>query len=165
LVDIAGGHGVLLANFLKANPNLNGLLFDLPEVIAGANEVLEKEGVAERVTTASGDFFEAVPARADAYMMKHIIHDWDDERAIKILSNIAHAMNPDGKVLIVEQVIPQGNVPHLGKMMDLEMLVSPGGVERTETEYREILEAAGLKINRIIPTESPFSIVEAIKVS
>ena len=165
LVDVAGGHGKLLAEFLKANPDLNGVLFDLPEVIAGAGEVLEKEGVAKRVTTVGGDFFEAIPADADAYLMKHIIHDWDDDRAVKILKNIASVMNPNAKVLIAEQIIPAGNMPHLGKLMDLEMLVSPGGVERTEEEYREILAAAGLKLNRVIATKSQISIVEAIKAS
>ena len=163
LVDVAGGHGTLLAEFLKANPALNGVLFDLPEVIAGAGEMLEKEGVRARVTTAGGDFFETVPAGADAYLMKHIIHDWDDDRAVKILKNIAGVMNPNGKVLIVEQVIPDGNVPHPGKLLDLEMLVSPGGIERTEEEYREILAAAGLRLNRIIATKSLMSIIEAVK--
>lgn len=164
LVDIAGGHGALLAEFLKANPNLRGVLFDLPEVIAGAPALLAAEGVTERVETVAGDFFQSVTPNADVYMMKHIIHDWDDERAVQILSNIARAMNPNGKVLIIEQVIPAGNEPHLGKLMDLEMLVSPGGVERTEKEYAEILTQAGLRLNRIVPTKSPFSIVEAVKI-
>ncbi|HYP49990.1 MAG TPA: methyltransferase [Pyrinomonadaceae bacterium] len=163
LVDIAGGHGALLSAFLKANPNLNGVLFDLPEVVAGAPALLEKEGVAERGETVSGDFFQAVPPGADVYMMKHIIHDWDDARAVKILSNIRAAMKPDGKVLLIEHVVPQGNTPDMSKMMDLEMLVSPGGVERTAEEYTEILAAAGLRLNRIIPTKSPLSIVEAVK--
>jgi hypothetical protein len=163
LVDIAGGHGALLSAFLKANPNLKGVLFDLPEVVAGAPALLEKVGVADRVETVSGDFFQAVPAGADVYMMKHIIHDWDDARAVKILSNIAGAMKPEGKVLIIEHVVPPGNTPDMSKMMDLEMLVSPGGVERTAEEYAEILAAAGLRLNRIIPTKSPLSIVEAVK--
>lgn len=163
LVDIAGGHGALLSAFLKANPNLKGVLFDLPEVVAGAPALLEKEGVSERVETLSGDFFQSVPAGADVYMMKHIIHDWDDERAVKILSNIASTMNSEGKVLIIEHVVPPGNAPDMSKMMDLEMLVSPGGVERTAEEYAEILSAAGLRLNRIIPTKSPLSIVEAVK--
>jgi SAM-dependent methyltransferase len=163
LVDIAGGHGALLAAFLKANPNLKGVLFDLPEVVAGAPALLEKEAVAERVETVSGDFFQTVPSGADVYMMKHIIHDWDDDRAVKILSNIATAMKPDGKVLIVEHVVPAGNTPDMSKVMDLEMLVSPGGVERTEAEYSEILAQAGLRLNRIVPTKSPLSIVEAVK--
>ncbi len=163
LVDVAGGHGTLLAGFLKANPQLEGVLFDLPEVTERAPEFLAKEGVSERVETVSGDFFESIPENCDVYMMKHIIHDWDDERAVKILKNIAAVMNETGKVLIVEQVVPAGNAAHAGKIMDLEMLVSPGGIERTEEEYRDLLAQAGLKLNRVIGSASPLSIVEAVK--
>ncbi len=163
LTDIAGGHGYLLAQVLKANPNMKGILFDVPSVITGASGLLEEQGVAERVEKVSGDFFSSVPGSADAYMMKHIIHDWDDERAIKILQNIQQAMNADGKVLIVEVVVPEGNGPHYSKALDLEMLVSPGGVERTATEYRELLAAAGLRLTRIVPTKSPFSVIEAVR--
>jgi hypothetical protein len=163
LVDIAGGHGYLLAQILKPNPNVKGILFDVPPVIAGASALLEGEGVSERVEKVSGDFFASVPKGADAYMMKHIIHDWDDERALKILQNINAAMAQDGKVLIVEVVVPEGNEPHYSKLLDLEMLASPGGVERTATEYRELLAAAGLRLARIIQTTSPYSIIEAVK--
>jgi len=163
LVDIAGGHGLLLAAFLKANPDLKGVLFDVPTVIEGAGEVLESEGVAARVETATGDFFQSVPAGGDFYMMKHIIHDWDDERSLEILKNIYSAMNDDGKVLIVEMVVKEGNEPDFSKIMDLEMLVTPGGVERTATEYRALLAQAGLRLTRIVPTASPYSIVEAVK--
>jgi hypothetical protein len=163
LVDIAGGHGLLLAAFLKANPNLKGVLFDVPTVIEGAGETLESEGVAARVETATGDFFRSVPAGGDLYMMKHIIHDWDDERSLEILKNIRSAMNENGKVLIVEMVIKEGDEPDFSKIMDLEMLVTPGGVERTADEYRELLARAGLRLTRIIPTASPYSIVEAVK--
>lgn len=163
IADIAGGHGFLLAQILKANPNISGILFDMPSVIEGAGSLLEKEGVADRVEKVKGNFFESVPAGSDAYIMKHIIHDWDDERSIKILKNIHSAINEDGKVLIVEIVVPMDNEPHLSKIMDLEMLVSPGGVERTEKEYKELLAAAGFRLTRIIPTKSPYSIVEGVK--
>jgi SAM-dependent methyltransferase len=163
LVDIAGGHGRLLAAILKANPHLQGVLFDLPFVIENAGELLESEGVATRTEKVSGDFFESVPADADAYMMKHIIHDWDDQSSIKILQNIHRAMNEDGKVLIVEMVVPVGNAPSPAKGLDIVMLTIEGGKERTEKEYRELLDAAGLRLTRIIPTRSPFSIVEAMK--
>jgi hypothetical protein len=163
LVDIAGGHGYLLAQVLKASPGLKGILFDVPAVIQGAGALLEKEGVAARVEAVAGDFFAAVPRGAAAYMMKHIIHDWDDERAVKILSRIREAMPDSGKVLVIETVVPAGNEPHYSKVLDLEMLVSPGGVERTADEYRELLAAAGLRLTRIIPTASPYSIVEAEK--
>jgi hypothetical protein len=163
LVDIAGGHGLLLAAFLKANPQLKGVLFDVPTVIEGAGAVLESEGVAARVETATGDFFHSVPAGGDLYMMKHIIHDWDDARSLEILKNIRSAMNDDGRVLIVEMVVREGNEPDFSKIMDLEMLVTPGGIERTAAEYRELLAQAGLHLTRIVPTASPYSIVEAVK--
>ena len=164
LADVAGGHGLLLAGVLKANPQLRGLLFDQSSVIDGATALLEKEGVAARVELARGSFFESVPAGADAYMMKHIIHDWDDERSLLILKNIHRAAPANGKVLIVEMVITPGNDPQFGKIQDMEMLVSPGGIERTESEYRELLQQAGFKLTRVIPTRSPLSIVEAVKV-
>ncbi len=163
LADIAGGHGYLLAQVLKANPEMRGILFDVPSVINGADALLEREGVAGRVEKVAGDFFASVPAGADAYMMKHIIHDWDDERSIKILSNIHAAMADDGKVLIVETVVPEGNEPHYSKLLDLEMLTSPGGMERNESEYRDLLAAAGFRLTRIIPTRSPFSVIEGVK--
>ncbi|HUQ31329.1 MAG TPA: methyltransferase [Pyrinomonadaceae bacterium] len=164
LADIAGGHGYLLSQVLKANPGMKGVLFDTDSVIAGANALLEEEGVIDKIEKVTGDFFAAVPKNADAYMMKHIIHDWDDERAVRILRNINQAMPEDGKVLIVEVVVPEGNEPHYSKLLDLEMLVSPGGVERTATEYSDLLAAAGLQLTRIIPTKkSPFSIIEAVR--
>jgi hypothetical protein len=163
LADIAGGHGYLLSQVLKANPEVRGILFDVEGVIAGADVLLEKEGVAERVEKITGNFFEAVPENVDAYMMKHLIHDWDDERATRILENIRRAMPLDGKLLIVEVVVPEGNEPHQSKLVDLEMLVSPGGVERTASEYRELLASAGLRLTRIVPTRSPFSIIEAVR--
>ncbi|MDQ3713866.1 MAG: acetylserotonin O-methyltransferase [Acidobacteriota bacterium] len=163
LVDIGGGQGILLAGILKANPQTQGILFDMPSVIAGESELLEKEGVTARVEKVSGDFFQSVSAGADAYLMKHIIHDWDDEQSIKILQNIYSAMNGNGKVLIVEMVIPEGNEPSPSKILDLQMLIGTGGKERTEKEYRELLETAGFRLTRIIPTRSPLSIVEAVK--
>lgn len=163
LADIAGGHGFLLSQVLKANPEMKGVLFDLPPVIAGAGALLEREGVSGRVETVTGSFFESVPAGADIYMMKHIIHDWNDEDSVRILRNINAVLKPEGKVLIVETIVPEGSEPHYSKLLDLEMLVSPGGMERTAEEYRELLAAAGLKLNRIIPTKTPFSIIEALR--
>ncbi len=162
LADIAGGHGFLLAQILNANPNMRGILFDMEHVIAGSGEMLHSQGVADRVETASGDFFKEVPA-ADAYIMKHIIHDWDDERAVKIMQSIHRAMIGDGKLLLAEMVIPEGNFPHPGKMLDLEMLTSPGGVERTESEYAQLFERSGFRLNRIVPTMSPFGVIEAVR--
>ena len=162
LADIAGGHGYLLSQILKANPNMKGILFDMEHVIAGSAEMLRSFGVEDRVETVSGDFFAEVPA-ANAYIMKHIIHDWDNERSIKILKTIHRAMKGDGKVLLAEMVIPEGNEPHPGKMLDLEMLTSPGGLERTADEYARLFEQSGFKLNRIVPTKSPFSVIEGLK--
>ena len=163
MVDIAGGHGFLLAAILKTNPHLQGVLFDQPTVIDGAVESLKKQDINDRVELAAGNFFESVPAGADVYTMKHIIHDWDDENSIKILQNIHRAMNEKGKVLIVEMVVPEGNAPSPSKVMDVQMLIATGGKERTEAEYRKLLESSGFDLTRIIPTRSPFSIVEAVK--
>ena len=155
LVDIAGGHGRLLTGVLEAHPSMRGVLFDLPHVIAGAIKT-------DRLEFATGDFFAAVPSGGDAYIMKHIIHDWDDERALTILKNIKKAMNPGGRVLVVEAVIADGNNQDFGKLLDIEMLVSPGGKERTAAEYEDLFSRAGLRLTRIVPTKSPYSVIEAV---
>jgi ubiquinone/menaquinone biosynthesis C-methylase UbiE len=162
LVDIAGGHGRMLTGILDANPNTRGILFDLPHVIAGAREKVAASTAAERIELVEGDFFASVPRGGDAYIMKHIIHDWDDERALAILKNIKQAMNPGGRVLLIEAIIADGNNQDFGKLLDIEMLVSPGGKERTATEYRELFAGAGLKLARIVPTKSPYSVLEAV---
>ena len=155
LIDIAGGHGRLLSGVLEAYPSMRGVLFDLPHVLEGASRVSRCEYV-------SGDFFVSVPSGGDAYIMKHIIHDWDDERALKILRNIRNAMKPNARVLLVEAVIADGNNQDFGKLLDLEMMVSPGGKERTAAEYEELFTRAGLRLTRIVPTKSPYSVIEAV---
>ena len=160
LVDVAGGHGLLLAGVLKANPHLRGVLFDLPFVLEGAGGLLAEEGISDRVALVSGNFFESVPAGADAYMMKHIIHDWDDESSIKILRNIRSAMDENGRILIVEMVVPEGTEPHPSKALDILMLVMEGGKERTKDEYEKLLEASGFRLTRVVPTKSPYSVIE-----
>jgi hypothetical protein len=159
LVDVAGGHGLLLTTILQRFPNLKGVLFDLPEVIAGAKNTL-----ADRVKMIGGSFFEAVPAGADAYILKHIIHDWDDERALAILQNIRKAIQPSGRLLIVEVVIAPGNEPSFGKLLDLEMLVIPGGRERTSAEFRDLLAGAGFRLAEIHETAAHTSIIEGVPV-
>ncbi|HEV2147518.1 MAG TPA: methyltransferase [Longimicrobiaceae bacterium] len=161
VVDVAGGQGILLAGILKANPGAQGVLFDLPPVVGGAGELLGREGVADRVELVSGDFFESVPPGADAYVLKHVVHDWDDERSIRILRNVASAMDENGRVLIVEMVVPVGNEPSPSKLLDVQMLMGTGGRERTEEEYRALLEASGLRLTRTVPTRSPLSVIEA----
>jgi hypothetical protein len=155
LVDIAGGHGALLKAILARNPGVTGVLFDLPHVIEGA-----RAGLPGTCSTESGDFFQAVPAGADGYMLKHIIHDWDDEPAAAILRCCRKAIAPDGRLLVIEMVIPAGNEPHFGKLLDLEMLAIPGGLERTEQEFRDLFAAAGFELTAVIPTRSPVSVIE-----
>ena len=163
LVDVGGGHGALLSAILKANPSTRGVLFDLPTVVEGAKERLAAEGVSDRAEVLGGDFFDSVPTGGDAYVMKLIIHDWDEERARLILKNCHSAMVDGGRLLLVETVVPEGNEPSFAKMMDLQMLVMTGGRERTEAEYRDLFAAGGFKLTRVIPTESPMSIVEGTK--
>ena len=162
LVDIAGGQGRMLTGILAANPAMRGILFDLGHVIESARERVAATTAKDRVEFAAGDFFTSVPKGGDAYIMKHIIHDWDDERAVTILKNIKQAMNPGGRVLLVEAIIADGNNQDFGKLLDLEMLVSPGGKERTAAEYEELFTRAGLKLTRIVPTRSPYSVIEAV---
>ena len=165
LVDVAGGHGLMIKTILKANRKMRGILFDLPHVTAGAARLLRSGGVANRCEIISGDFFTSVPEGADAYIMKHIIHDWDDQRAIQILRNCRSAMRRGGKVLIVDPVIPSGNVAHFGKLLDLEMLtLTPRGRERTQAEFRDLLQRSGFKFRRVIPTETHLSLIEGVRV-
>ena len=163
LVDVAGGHGHVLTSILRQYPAMRGILFDLEHVIAGAGPLLDGSGVADRVETATGDFFAAVPPGGDAYIMKNIIHDWDDDRALPILQNISKAFDGrrDGRVILLEAVIPPGNQPDFGKLIDLEMLLMPGGRERTAEEFASLFESAGFELARIVPTESPLSVIEA----
>ncbi|MGH9834356.1 MAG: methyltransferase [Blastocatellia bacterium] len=163
LIDIAGGTGRLISAILKAHPQMRGVLFDLPHVIAEAGPLLEAAGVSDRCETTTGDFFKSVTEGGDAYIMKWIIHDWDDEKSTAILKNIHRAMNPDGKLLIVEMVVPEGNQPDLSKFMDLNMLVMTGGRERTEAEFQSLLAGAGFKLTRVIPTAAPFAVIEAVR--
>ena len=162
LVDVAGGHGRFLTAILNANPGVNGVLFDMARVIEGAKENENVKAVGSRLKFTTGDFFVDVPAGADAYIMKHIIHDWYDEQALQILKNIRRVMKPNGRVLLVESVITEGSERDFGKLLDIEMLVSPGGKERTAKEYEELFEQAGLRLTRIVPTQSPYSVIEAV---
>jgi O-methyltransferase domain/Dimerisation domain len=164
LVDIAGGYGSTLCAFLKATPGLRGVLFDLPHVIDGARRYIAEQGMAQRCEAVAGDFFQTVPPGADAYFMKHIIHDWDDDRCVRILRNCHAAMPSHGKLLVSERVVPAGNVPSYVKLGDLVMLVmNPGGRERTEQQYRELFAAGGFELQRLVPTASEHAVLEAVK--
>jgi hypothetical protein len=162
LVDAGGGDGGLLATILKANPHLRGVLADLPHVAEGALRRFQLEELTERCQVAAVDFFDSVPT-SDTYILKWVIHDWDDERSVTILKNCRSAMTTSGKVLLVEAVIRPGAATSFSKFMDLNMLVMTGGRERTEAEYWALLEAAGLRLTRIIPTQTEMSIIEAVR--
>jgi SAM-dependent methyltransferase len=165
IIDIGGGHGSLMAHILRQHPSVTGILFDLPEVVDGPNEIDSK--IAQRCEVVGGDFFKEVPKGCDIYIMQQVIHDWNDDQAIKILKNCRDAMNDNGRLLVIDAVLAPGNKRDINKFIDLNMLVGmPGGRERTEPEFRELFEKAGLEIIKIIPTNTilSFSIVEGKKV-
>ena len=163
LVDVGGGRGSLIAAVLRKHKSLRGVVYDAPHVVEAAKTHLAEMGVADRATTAAGDFFHSVPAGGDTYMMKHIIHDWDDDLCRKILRNCHKVLKPGGKVLIIDQVLPGRNEFSPGKFSDLLMMVMPGGAERTEKEFRALLESSGFKCARIIPTNSIVDVVEGVR--
>jgi predicted transcriptional regulator len=163
LADVGGGHGFVLTSILKKYPEIRGVLADLEHVIAGAPEMIRNAGVESRCTTHPTDFFASVPA-ADAYVMKHIIHDWNDEKATTILKNCARAGIGKTRVILMESVVAPGNEPHFAKWLDLEMLLLPGGKERTEAEFAKLFEGAGLKLTRVVPTKGALWVVEGEKV-
>jgi hypothetical protein len=165
IVDVGGGYGGFIISALKANPDATGILFDLPLTVEGARARVEAAGLNGRCQLFGGDFFKSVPAGGDVYFSENVIHDWNDEKALAILKNIHRAMPAHGKLLLFEMLIPEGNEPFFGKLLDLEMMVLVGGKERTEAEFRALYEAAGFRLTRITPTESPLSLIEGVKVN
>jgi hypothetical protein len=165
LVDVGGGHGQMLASILLAHPTLHGVLLDLPHMVKGAPPLLEAAGVADRCEVIGGDAFAAVPAGYETYLLSRVIHDWDDERAITLLTRCQQAMKPQGKVLLVERVILSGSTPQVLVLeSDVQMLVLTVGKERTDVEYRTLLNAAGFELTQIIPVLTPFYVIEAVRV-
>ncbi len=164
LVDVGGGKGALLAAVLAANPALRGILFDQPHVVAGAKDLLERAGVADRCEVVGGSFFEAVPGEAEAYLLKSIIHDWDDASAIEILRTCRTAMADTARLLLVERGIRPRNEPDPAKFIDLMMLVMLGGQERTADEYERLYAEAGFGLTNIIRTGSLLDIIEGVPV-
>lgn len=162
LVDVGGGQGALLAAILTAYPQTSGVLFDQGSVIDHAQHVMAHAGVADRCVMIPGNFFEAIPQGGDVYMLKSILHDWDDERSITILKNCREVMRCGSRLLVIERVVPEGNEPSEAKLFDINMLVVLGGLERTAGEYQGLFEAAGFELTRIIRTEAPVSIVEGV---
>jgi hypothetical protein len=162
LADIGGGNGSLISAVLQRYPEMNGILFDLGQVTGRARENLQASGLSSRCSIQEGSFFESVPSGADAYLFRHIIHDWTDEQCVQILRNCRKVIPGNGRLLLVEAVVPEGNEPSLAKDFDMTMLVIPGGIERTEMEYRILFEQAGFRLTTITPTASAVSVVEGI---
>jgi hypothetical protein len=157
IVDVGGGRGGLLAAILSANPHLEGVLFDVATVVAESGDELSGAEVVDRCQVVSGDFFESVPEGGDAYLLSNIIHDWDDDRAAQILGRCCAAMGDSACVL------PEGREPSMGKLVDLEMLVmTSGGRQRTEAEFRVLLGRVGLRLTRIVPSAGTVSLVEVV---
>jgi hypothetical protein len=152
----------LLTAILGATLGLRGILLDQPGIAEGAKPYLAAAGVLDRCEVVGGDMFTEIPSGGDAYVFSRVIHDWNDERAAAALASCRRAMGPAGKLLLVEEVIPPGDAPAYGKLSDLNMLVGPGGQERTEAEYRTLYTAAGFELARLIPTQSRMSIIEGM---
>ncbi len=163
IVDVAGGHGYVICEILRKHPKVKGILFDLEDVVVGGEHRICKLELEGRCRTVGGDFFKSIPAGGDLYLMKNIIHDWAEDKALTILRNCRDALqgNPNGRIALLELVVPPGNVPHMSKILDIEMLYFPGGRERTEDEYAELFAKTGFRMTRVVPTKSPYSVIEA----
>jgi alkyl hydroperoxide reductase subunit AhpC/SAM-dependent methyltransferase len=162
IVDVGGATGHLLTTILSRAPAARGVLYDLPHVVLDAPALIQSRGLTERVSIQGGSFFERVPAGGDAYLLSHVIHDWSEAQCLTILGHCRRAMKPGGRLLLIEMVLPPGNAPHPGKLLDMVMLVGPGGQERTKQEYGKLLARAGFRLTRVVPTESAVSVIEAV---
>jgi hypothetical protein len=160
VADIGGADGNVLSQLLATEPERRGIVFDLPQVVASAHAVLAAAGLMDQVEVVGGDFFESVPS-ADVYVMSVILHDWNDEKCLRILGNIAKAAPSGARLVLLELVVPENASPHPSKSIDLVMLAMLGGRERTAGEWRDLLHARGFSLDRIIDSPSPFSIIEA----
>ncbi len=165
LADIGGGNGSNLIEVLKRYPKLRGILFDLPHVVERARANLGQAGLLDRCELKGGSFFESIDVQADAYFLRHIIHDWNDEQSTLILKNIHSAMPDKGKLLLFEHVLPPGDAPSFGKLLDLNMLLLPGGQERTAEEYRALYKSAGFMLDLIVPAHDDMSVIEGTKIA
>ena len=162
IADVGGSTGNLLTTILSQHPGPRGILFDLPHVVRDAPALIQNRGLGDRIRIEAGTFFESVPAGADAYILSHIIHDWNREQCLIILDRCRRAMNSGGRLLLAEMVLPDGDAPHPGKMLDMVMLTVTGGEERTASQYGALLDAAGFRMTRVVPTASLATIVEAV---
>lgn len=163
LTDVGGGLGVLMAEILIANPLMKGVVADIPSVIQKARKTILSRGIEDRCKTVECDFFEKVPSGSDGYLMSHILHDWSSDQCRMILKNCHKVMKPASKLLVIEMVVPPGNQPSIAKLLDLEMLVTTGGRERTETEFKSLFESSGFKLSRIMPTKENICVIEGIR--
>ncbi|WP_040806197.1 methyltransferase [Nocardia concava] len=162
IVDIGGGRGSLLVDILRRHPSMRGTIFEMPRIAEGLAEELSAPGLTGRLTVESGDFFESVPKGGDAYLLKHIIHDWSDEAAERILRTVRASMESEARLLIIDIVLPENRRPHMGKLLDLEMLINTdGGRERTQTEFGNLLSRSGFTLTKVTPTAAPDSVIEA----
>lgn len=161
LVDVFGGRGAVLAEILQRAPDTRGVLFDQRAEHLGAQKFLEEAGVTDRVSIDTGELFGTVPAGGDGYLLKHIVHEWPEAKSLEILRNVRSAIRDDGTVLLVEFVLPDGNAPHPGKLVDLWLMILMGGRERTRSQYAELLGKAGFELTRVIETASSAAIIEA----
>jgi hypothetical protein len=162
LVDVGGGIGTMIRTLLGAYPHLKGTVYEQPQVIEQARRQPDDPAVTARCAFAAGNFFESVPSGADAYLLSHIIHDWDQDHCARILAACRAQMTPASRLLIVEMVLPDGDEPHPGKILDLVMASVTGGQERTGEQYRALLASAGLRLTSITPTSTSVSVVEAV---
>ncbi|NMH99980.1 methyltransferase [Pseudonocardia sp. K10HN5] len=162
IVDVGGGDGSFLTGILRANPDVTGVVFDQPYVADAAHKQLAAAGFGDRCSFVSGDFLDEVPPGADVYMLKGVVHNWADDDAVVLLSNCRRAMGRDGRLLLIEWVVPTGDTPHPSKFLDLAMLFVYGGRERTEEEYVGLLGAAGLRLDRIADTKSTLNVIEVV---
>ena len=159
IVDVGGGRGELISAILKANPNMQGVLFDQPTAIEGARRLVDSEGVSDRCELVGGSFFESVPAGGNAYILQAVLHNWNDSNATVILQNCRQAIGDNGRLLIIDNVLSTGNDPSPGKIADINMMVLVGALERTESEFRGLLGAAGFRLTKVIPNRGR-SIIE-----
>ncbi len=162
LVDVGGGHGALTTAILKIHPNIRAVLFDLPSLAAEARTLLDTAGIGDRCEVIGGDFFEAIPKDGDTYLLKDVLHNWEDDQATAILKKCHAFMPRSAKLLVIERIIPPGDTPSPGKLIDISMLVMTGGRERTEPEYRALLETAAFRVQAILPSEAGTSIIVAV---
>ena len=168
VIDIGGGEGALLTGILRAHPSLRGAVLDLPRLAEGARRQIAAAGLADRYEFVGRDFFEGVPGGFDAYLLKHVIHDWDDAHAVRILETCRRAMGPEAKLLIVEGVYPPrvdgSPESRAAAANDVNMLVCTGGRQRSEVEFRDLYAAAGFRLTRIVPTMATSCVIEGVQV-